>query len=75
MSEPDPRRSGATRALIICAFVAPVAGFLMLMILWTGVNGLPSDGRGLLPGLGLVLGIAVIVALYLLVERHWIRRP
>lgn len=74
MSEPDPRRDRATRALIICAFVVPVVGFLMLMILWTGVNGLPSDGRGMLPGLGLVLGIAVIVALYLLVERHWIRR-
>ena len=77
MSEPDPdkaREALRTRLLMIFGVIFPYVLFVLAMIAWTAVNGLPADGGGLIGGVLLIIGIAVIGGGYWLADRYWIRR-
>ncbi len=77
MSAPDPdeaRLALRNRLLLIFGAIVPCALFVVAMIAWTVVNGLPDDGGGLIGGVLLIIGIAVIGGGYWLADRYWIRR-
>ena len=71
--EPDKAsQARRTRLLLIVGAAAPCVLFLVGMIAWTVVNGLPDNGAGLLGGMLTVTGIAIIAGGYWLAERYWI---
>ena len=75
MSDPDPdkaREALRNRLLLIFGAIVPCALFVVAMIAWTVVNGLPDDGGGLLGGVLMLIGIAVISGGYWLADRYWI---
>lgn len=75
MSGPDPdkaRDALRTRLLIIFGVIVPCVLFVVAMIAWTVVKGLPAGGGGLIGGTLLIIGIAVIGGGYWLADRYWI---
>ena len=67
-----PPRSLSGWALLACAFAVPVLGFLIAVVMWWAVNGVPDGGRGMGGGLLLFLGVAVIAAAWWAADRFWI---
>ncbi len=73
MSDPDKAaQARRTRLMLIFGAIVPCALFVVAMIAWTVVNGLPDDGGGLIGGVLLIIGVAVIGAGYWLADRYWI---
>jgi len=70
----DPRRGIRNKVLFITATVVPVVGFMIAVVAWWMVNGVPDGGRGMIGGLLTVIGIAVIAGGYWLADRYWIRK-
>lgn len=76
MSDPTPEQAAQarrTRTLLIFGAVVPCILFLVAMIAWTVVNGMPGDARATLGGVMVFLGIGMIVGCYWLADRYWIR--
>lgn len=70
----ENRRNPRTVILILCAFVLPIAVFLLAVAGWWAVNGVPDGGRGIPGGLLLLAGVALIGGGYWLADRYWVRR-
>ena len=66
------RRDPRTAILLLCAFVLPIVVFLIAVVAWWMVNGVPDGGRGMLGGLWLLIGVALIGGGYWLADRYWV---
>lgn len=75
VTNPDPDKNRLVlrnRLLLIFGAIVPCVLFVVAMIAWTVVNGLPDDGGGLIGGVLLIIGIAIIGGGYWLADRYWI---
>ena len=74
MSDQPPQNPRLQRIVFALGVILPCVLFVAAMVVWWTSGGQPVGGRPLWSGLSMVAGVGLIVALYLLADRYWIRR-